>query len=81
MENYIKILKKLPKNLRFKLIKAIDNISVNKLDHLDIKRLSGYHKLYRCRIGNIRILFQKRDDKNFIMDLGYRGGIYKKLDA
>lgn len=80
MENYLKFIGRLPKNLRLKVIKAVENLANNKLQNLDIKRLSAPHELYRCRVGKIRILFQKRNNVNFVLDIGFRGDIYKKLD-
>ena len=80
MENYLKFIGRLPKNLRLKVIRAVENLANNKLQNLDIKRLSTSHELYRCRVGKIRILFQKREDKNFVLDIGFRGDIYKKLN-
>lgn len=80
MEDYVKFLKRLPKNLRLKLIQAVSLITENKLENLDIKSLSGRFNLFRCRVGQIRIIFQKREDGNWIMDIGFRGGIYRKFD-
>lgn len=80
MENYLKFLKRLPKNLRLKVIKAVEQIALNQLKNLDIKRLSAQHHFYRCRVGKIRILFQDRDGVNHILDMGFRGDIYNKLE-
>lgn len=77
MKDYLKFLKRLPKDLRLKVISAIDKLGGNNLKTLDIKSLAGGHKLYRCRVGKIRILFQKNGDKNIIFDIGFRGNIYK----
>lgn len=79
MKDYLKFLSKLPKDLRLRIISAVDKIAKNKIKNLDIKLLSVSHTLYRCRIGKIRILFQNRDDENYILDIGFRGDIYKKL--
>lgn len=75
MEDYVKFLQRLPKKLRLKLIQAVSLITENKLENLDIKPLSGQFSLFRCRVGQIRIIFQKMDDGNWIMDIGFRGGI------
>lgn len=80
MQNYLKFLAKLPKNLRLKVISVIGKIADNNLKNLDIKSLSLHYNLYRCRTGKIRIIFQKREGENYILDVGFRGGIYKKLD-
>lgn len=80
LENYLKFIGRLPKNLRLKVIKAVENLANNKLQNPDIKRLSAPHELYRCRVGKIRILFQKRGNINFVLDISFRGDIYKKSD-
>lgn len=79
MQDYLKFLNRLPKNLRLKVIQVVELIAQNKLDNLDIRSLSGYHHLYRCRIGKIRILFQQREWENYILDMGFRGDVYKGL--
>ncbi len=77
MKDYLKFLKRLPKPLRKKLIDAVRKIEKNQLKTLDVKALSTYHQFYRVRVGKLRILFQRRGDKNYITDLGFRGDIYK----
>jgi mRNA-degrading endonuclease RelE of RelBE toxin-antitoxin system len=79
MKDYLKFLNKLPKDLRLRIIHAVDKIAANKTTDLDIKLLSAPHTLYRCRVGKVRILFQNRDNENYILDIGFRGNIYKKL--
>ena len=46
---------------------------------LDIKKLKGYNKRYRLRIGNYRILYEIFDDivVVILLDGDSRGGIYK----
>jgi mRNA-degrading endonuclease RelE of RelBE toxin-antitoxin system len=77
MERYKKILSKLPKSLRLRVIKAMYRIGDDDLKGLDIVPMSGPHQFYRCRVGKIRILFQKRPSGNVVMDMGFRGGVYK----
>ena len=77
MKRLEKILNKLPLNLRLRVIKALHKIGDNNLKGLDIVQMSGAYQLYRCRVGKIRILFQKTPSGNVVMDLGFRGGIYK----
>jgi len=78
MKDFEKLLKKLPKNLRLKLIDVIDKLASNELENLDINPLSDHYQVYRCRVGKIRVIFRKMGDRNFIMDMGFRGDIYKK---
>ena len=77
MEKYKKLLKKLPKSLRVRVIKALFRIGDNDLKGLDVTQMSGSCALYRCRVGKIRIIFQKREGGNVVMDLGFRGGVYR----
>lgn len=79
MEKYKKFLAKLPADLRIKLINAVEKISKNNLKNLDIKILHSKYKVYRCRVGKLRILFQKTETSNRIMDIGFRGDIYKNF--
>ncbi len=79
MKDYLKFLKRLPKKHRLQLIKTVEAIAAGELSNLDIKQLDKDHKVHRCRVGKIRILFQKRGEKNFILDIGFRGDIYKNL--
>lgn len=76
MEKYLKFLRKLSPDLREKLIDVIEKISQNKTDRLDIKKLSGHNNIYRCRIGQIRIIFQKSAETNIIIKIDFRGGVY-----
>lgn len=69
-------MRKLPPKLRAKLISTIDKIATNSLSRLDIKPLVSKGKFFRCRIGEVRIIFEKRKGENFIHDIGFRGNIY-----
>ncbi|MFH1218256.1 MAG: hypothetical protein V1679_00230 [Candidatus Peregrinibacteria bacterium] len=77
MEKYKKILNKLSKSLRGRVIGALFKIGDDNLKGLDIVQMSGAYHLYRCRVGKIRIIFQKRPSGNVVMDFGFRGGVYK----
>lgn len=79
MEKYKKFLAKLPPELRTKLIQALFHIANNNLKTLDIKPLHSKYEVFRCRVGKLRILFQKTEAGNRIMDIGFRGDIYKDL--
>ena len=71
------MLNKLPPALRLRVIKALYKIGDDNLKGLGVSQMSGAHQLYRCRVGKIRIVFQKTPHGNVVMDLGFRGGIYK----
>jgi mRNA-degrading endonuclease RelE of RelBE toxin-antitoxin system len=44
---------------------------------LDIKPLKGLISVYRCRIGDYRVVFKKSFPENEIIALGGRGDVYK----
>jgi mRNA-degrading endonuclease RelE of RelBE toxin-antitoxin system len=44
---------------------------------LDIKKLEGTQNEYRCRIGKIRIKYRNDGQQIIILDVDYRGNIYK----
>lgn len=79
MERYKKFLSKLPADLREKLILAVCKIAENDLVGLDVKLLQSNYKISRCRVWKVRILFQVAQSGNRVLDIGFRGGIYKGL--
>jgi len=79
MERYKKFLSRLPVNLRKRLIAAVCKIADNNLDGLDIKILQSNYKIFWCRVGKVRILFQKAESGNKVLDIGFRGDIYKGI--
>lgn len=69
-----KFIRKQDKDIQKRIIKA-----VSELPEGDIKRLKGMNEIYRLRIGDFRVLFEK-NNKEFIIiviDIGNRGQIYK----
>lgn len=76
MQKYVKFLRRLPRQLRERLIAAVERISNGELNHLDIKPLVSKGNFYRCRIGKVRIVFEKRGNENIIHDIGFRGNVY-----
>ncbi|MDA3733595.1 type II toxin-antitoxin system RelE/ParE family toxin [Niameybacter massiliensis] len=65
-----KFIKKQDKPTQIRVIKA-----VKELPEGDVKKLKGYEKFYRLRVGDIRIIFEKKDDEYIIIliDIGNRG--------
>lgn len=45
----------------------------------DVKKLVGYKKDYRLRVGNLRILFYNDNDIIIIKDVLPRGEAYRRL--
>lgn len=69
-----KFIKKQDKDTQKRIIKAIIELPDG-----DIKRLKGMNEIYRLRVGDFRILFEKNDKELIIVviDAGNRGQIYK----
>lgn len=67
-------------NLKTKVViyEAIKKIRKGERKNLDIKKMEGKHGNFRCRIGNIRIIFQQEKNEIQIKKIGYRWDIYKE---
>ena len=68
-----KYLEKLPKNQLGKILQAI-----SKLPDGDVVPYKGHHPQLRLRVGSFRVIFEYRDDVVYVLEVGSRGGIYKK---
>jgi hypothetical protein len=64
--------------MRRRIENIVASIILNQLDGLDIKPLKGIKGCFRCRVGDIRILFVRKQGGNTPFQIGYRGDIYKK---
>ena len=75
LKNVEKFIKKQSKDIQRRIIIAIYNLPEG-----DVKKLKGYENYYRLRVGDIRIIFEKEDDKLkiIVIDIGNRGQIYNK---
>lgn len=51
--------------------------AINKLPAGDVKKLKGYENIYRLRVGDVRVLFEKTNDGVYIIDINNRGDVYK----
>ena len=69
-----KFIKKQDRDTQKRIIKA-----VTELPEGDIKRLKGMDDVYRLRVGDFRVLFEKNDKEVtiIVIDIGNRGQIYK----
>jgi len=77
MKNYLKFLSRLPKNLRERLLLIVGKIATGDLNGLDVKVLQGSSGVYRCRVGKLRIIFREGAQGFEILDIGFRGDVYK----
>jgi len=72
----LKQLKKLPKDINKRIIKVLDRIKVRPFSYLETIAGSSYSKL---RIGDYRVLIRMSKDEIFVVKVGHRKNIYKKL--
>ncbi len=66
-----KFIKKQDKDTQKRIIK-----SIVELPEGDIKKLRGMDEIYRLRVGDYRVLFEKNDEE-LIIAVGNGGQIYK----
>lgn len=53
--------------------------AIEKLPLGDVKKLVGFEKEYRLRVGDLRVLFSIEDDIIIINDILPRGQVYKRI--
>ena len=53
-------------------------LAIESLPSGDVKKLAGYKDLYRLRIGNFRVIFNKDGEILYILKVDNRGDVYKK---
>lgn len=68
-----KFIKKQDKDTQKRIIRAIIELPEG-----DVKKLKGMNELYRLRVGDFRVTFEKNDTELIIIvvDIGNRGQIY-----
>jgi len=78
MDKILKFLKSLNKKDQLKIDKIFDDIIDNKLKNYKIVKLKGFKDYYRIKFKKIRIVFQKNDKSNQVINIQFRKDIYKK---
>ena len=79
MDKIQKFLLKLTKKELEQVSLILEKILKRDLDELDYKKLKTEEWLYRARKGDIRILFKKNGNSWLLVNIDYRGNIYKKI--
>jgi mRNA-degrading endonuclease RelE of RelBE toxin-antitoxin system len=80
MDKMYKFLRTLKPAIQKRIKKAMVLIRRNELVDLDVKSLKGKPNYYRCRVGNIRIIFvNTTKNSNTIVYIQFRGQAYKNL--
>lgn len=72
MDKITKLLKKLTIQERGCLEKALAMLVAGNTSSLDTKKLKGVRDVYRVRIGDLRIIFQKQKDDIRILEVSRR---------
>jgi mRNA interferase RelE/StbE len=75
-----KILRKLPKDVLWRIDRAIQDLAADPRP-VGCKKLVGYDNLYRIRAGDWRISYAVEDDRLIILvlEISTRGGAYRNL--
>jgi len=79
MDKIEKALVKLTEKERELIRSILQKLSQKKLTGLDVKRLKGYDDIFRIRKGDIRIIYQVRKEKIFILSVERRSESTYKL--
>jgi len=73
---WLKIIRKSP--YQTWLLITVEKIQTWDFAWLDIIKMKGLVGIYRCRVGDMRIIFEENLKWEFdILDIGWRGDIYK----
>lgn len=78
MNKIEKFLQKLSKKERQKLLDLIVKIIALDLKDLDVKKMKKFDDLFRIREGKIRIVFKKEKGRGILVNIDYRGRVYKR---
>lgn len=72
-----KFIASLDKKIQQRLKAKLQSIKNNPFEGHDLKKLTGVEeKIYRVRIGKIRIIYEVINKEVVILDIDYRGNIY-----
>lgn len=71
---------KLPKDVRARLLVALDRLAENPR-HPGVIKLQGHSELYRVRVGDWRVVFTIRDERLIVIvvEIDSRGRVYRNV--
>ncbi len=72
MDNLSKLLKKLSASEREHLEEILTLLISGDTSSLNIKKLKGVDDVYRARVGDVRIIFQKQGKEILILEVSRR---------
>lgn len=78
MDSIQKFLKKLSPKQQQILSEILSDIIADTIKKYDVKKLTNETDIYRVRVGQIRIIFKKTNQWNILVNVDFRGWIYKK---
>ena len=79
MNRYLKLISKLKTSERKHLLRVCKRIIDSDLNEVSTKKLKKFKNYYRVRVGRLRVVFEKGDSKNTIINIDYRKSIYERL--
>lgn len=71
-----KQIEKLPQLVKLAVAKKVRELASGS-DNLQIKKLSGYDKVYRIRVGHFRIVYYYSDNAAEILAVQHRKDVYR----
>lgn len=77
MDRLTKFIKKLNKTDAYNILKRVKLIVLQETSDLKPKKLKGFKNYYRIKYKNYRIVYQKLESGNNIINVDHRKDIYK----
>jgi mRNA-degrading endonuclease RelE of RelBE toxin-antitoxin system len=72
MDRVEKFIRKIGKKRAPEVIALVTKVLENNLGFLDVKKLAGEKDIYRVKVGRIRIKYEKVENLNIIVHIGFR---------
>lgn len=71
-------IKRLPTSVQVRITKKLEELEMNPRPP-DVKKLQGYEKTYRVRVGEYRIVYEIEDDilLVWVIEVGHRSSVYR----
>lgn len=72
VDRLTKFLRKRDRKTALLLVGILEQMASGNLSAMEVKKLKGKKNIFRIRKGRIRIIFEKRADKIFVLKVDYR---------
>ena len=80
MDRISKFLRVLTRPLRDRVDEAMMQILAGDVQRLDVYPLVGWSGYFRCRVGNVRIVYRKYPGGRCgIVEVGFRKDVYRRV--